>query len=161
MRVDARIDLAQFMTHVAIQNFLTENDGIMGYAGINNFYLYRFAGTTRHRIFPWDEDNAFIFAGGSIIRRPENPIVLFDRAYAQPDLKAVFLDAAENCAHTLTETGWLTAEVDRLTALIAPAVAADTRKQFTTDQFFADMDFIRTFSLTRTQEVLTEIATLR
>jgi spore coat protein CotH len=159
--VDTRMDLPEFMTHVAIQNFLTENDGIMGYAGVNNFYLYRYAGTLKHRIFPWDEDNAFIFAGGSMIRQPDNPVILFQRAYAQPDLKQLFLDVAEQCAHTLTESGWLGGEVDRIAALITPAVLQDTRKQFSNDQFLADLDFIRTFAATRTQEVLTEIPKLR
>jgi spore coat protein CotH len=160
-RVDARIDLTQLLTHVAIQNFLTENDGIAGYAGINNFYLYRFAGTTRHRIFPWDEDNAFTFLDASILRRPEHPVILLERALAQPDLRTYFLDVAEQCAHVLTESGWLTSEIDRLAALITPTVLEDTHKQFSNDQYFADLDFIRTFAATRTQSVLDELATLR
>ena len=159
--VEARIDLPQFLTHVAIQNFLTENDGIMGYAGINNFYLYRFAGTNKHRLFPWDEDNAFTFVAASIVRQPENRVRLFDRAFAQPDLRAFFLDVAEQCAHTLTETGWLSGELERIAALITPAVMADTRKQFSNDQFFADLDFIRAFAATRTQTTLDELKTLR
>jgi spore coat protein CotH len=160
-RVDARIDLPQFMTHVAIQNFLTENDGIMGYAGINNFYLHRLANSTKHRIFPWDEDNAFTFIASSIVRQPENPIVLFERAFAQPDLRNLFLDVAEQCAYTLTDSGWLSAELERLVALITPAVLADTHKQFSNERYFEDLDFIRAFASTRTQTTLDEIRTLR
>lgn len=160
-RVEARLDLAQFMTHVAIQNFLTENDGIMGYAGVNNFYLYRLANSTQHRIFPWDEDNAFTFIASSIVRQPENPVVLFERAFAQPDLRSLFLDVAEQCAHTLTESGWLSDELERLVALITPSVLEDTHKQFSNERYFEDLDFIRTFAATRTQTTLDEIQTLR
>jgi spore coat protein CotH len=39
--VERHLDVAQFMRHVAIENCLAENDGILGHAGMNNFYLYR------------------------------------------------------------------------------------------------------------------------
>ena len=36
---------------------------------MNNFYLYRFQGTTKHRLFVWDKDQAFLFA-----RQPDTAI---------------------------------------------------------------------------------------
>ena len=160
-RVDERIDLAQFMTHAAIQGFLAQNDGLLGYAGLNNFYLYRFAGTNRHRLFPWDEDYAFTFIGSSLFRRGEQPVVLFERAFAEPDLRTVFLDAAEACARAITESGWLSAEIDRLVALIGSSVFEDTRKQYSNDDFLAGVDFLRAFAASRTEQVLAEVAVYR
>ncbi|MBI4476795.1 MAG: CotH kinase family protein, partial [Acidobacteria bacterium] len=50
------LDLPGLMRHLAVENFLAEWDGILGYAGANNFYLYRFEGTTLSRFIPWDKD---------------------------------------------------------------------------------------------------------
>ena len=47
------------MRHVAAQNVLAQWDGIAGYAGVNNFYLYRFEDSMRSQFILWDEDNAF------------------------------------------------------------------------------------------------------
>ncbi len=149
-RVGARIDLTQFMTHVAIQGFLAQNDGILGYAGINNFYLYRSANSTRHRIFPWDEDFAFTFLGASLLRdSDEGDVVLFQRRFALPDLRTVFLAAAEECARVTSEDGWLTAQIDRLVALISPSAFEDTRKQFSNDEFLEGVEFLREFAATK------------
>jgi spore coat protein CotH len=35
------VDLDQFITQAAIENYVAENDGLLGYAGMDNFYLYR------------------------------------------------------------------------------------------------------------------------
>jgi spore coat protein CotH len=51
-RVERYVDLSQLVTHAAIDVFLAENDGILGASGMNNFYLYRAAGSTQHRFFP-------------------------------------------------------------------------------------------------------------
>ena len=40
------LDLERFAAHVAVEAFLTDTDGVLGDWGMNNFYLYRFAGTT-------------------------------------------------------------------------------------------------------------------
>jgi len=161
-RVGARIDLEQFMTHVAIQGFLGEADGILGGAGINNFYLYRPVNSPRHRLLAWDEDQAFTFLETSILRDSDDgDVVLFQRAYARPALKTVFLDAAERCARLVAENNWLLNEIERRVPLIRDAALEDTRKQFTNDEFLADLAALRNFAARQTQFVLNEIATLR
>ena len=134
-RVEERIDLGQFMTQVAIQGFLAQNDGILGYAGMNNFYLYRFPGSSKHRLFPWDEDFAFTFLDASVYRRGNQPFILFERALAEPDLRDVFVDVVARCAQLAFEGGWLSAEVERVAALITPAVLEDSRKQYPERRF--------------------------
>lgn len=160
-RVGDRIDLVQFMTQAAVQAFLAENDGLLGYAGLNNFYVYRPANKNTHRLLPWDEDYAFSFVTSSLLRRGEQPVILFERAFAQPDLRTLFLDINENLAHSVTESGWMSAEIDRLEALIGPAVLADTRKQFSNEAFATELAFLRDFATNRTFYVLNEIPTLR
>ena len=88
-RVEQYLDLTQFMTHVAIETFIADNDALLGAFGMNNFYLYRFQGTTRHRLFVWDKDNAFQFIGSPIPSTDAN--VLFRRAMTQPDLRETYL----------------------------------------------------------------------
>ena len=40
--VSRYIDLGGFMRYIAVENFLAEQDGLLGNWGVNNFYLYRF-----------------------------------------------------------------------------------------------------------------------
>jgi hypothetical protein len=161
-RIDERIDLQQFLTQVAIQAVVADNDGIMGYAGLNNFYLYRFAGSNRHRLLPWDADVAFAFdATVSILRHGDQPVVLFERAYAYQDLRTYYLDVAEATARKIDEDGWLQNEIERLVALITPAVLADQKKQYSNEAFLADVDFLRAFAGARRANVEAEVTSLR
>ena len=78
-RVEARIDITQFMTQVGVQGFLANNDGILGgFGGINNFYVYRFRDSVRHRLFPWDEDQAFAGLDFSILRKGDRTSCCFN-----------------------------------------------------------------------------------
>lgn len=159
-RVGARLDLAQFMQYAALQGCLTQNDGLVGFAGMNNFYLYRPNGSTQFRFLPWDEDFAFTFLEAPIARHTIPDNVLFPRAYAQEDLKGVFLDAAQNCADAMSND-WMLNEVNRLTALIGSAVFSDTKKLYSNDQFLAEVDFLRQFAVARPLTVASEVARLR
>jgi hypothetical protein len=162
-RTEQYLDLAQFMTHVAVENVLAENDGIVGFGGVNNFYLYRYAGTSRHRLLPWDKDNAFImgFETASIMRLGREQFPIFARAWAQPDLRALFLDVAAQTAVVMGTDNWFGEEIERVVALITPAVIEDTRKQFSTDDYFFHVDALRTYAVVRPTFVLSEVATLR
>ena len=53
------LDLGLFAKYLAIETFLAEEDGVLGYAGLNNFYIYRFEDSTRFQFLPWDKDNTF------------------------------------------------------------------------------------------------------
>ncbi len=57
--LDPKLDLRAFVRYVAAQNFLGENDGFLGYDGMNNFYFYRKENSDQHVFIAWDEDNAF------------------------------------------------------------------------------------------------------
>ena len=53
------LDLKKFIRHLAIENFLAEEDGLTGDYGPNNFYIYRFQNTTKFQFMPWDKSNTF------------------------------------------------------------------------------------------------------
>src|SRR5262245_21603609 len=63
------MDLNQLVTALALDTLLGEEDGLAGLHGMNNFYLYRDAGSTRHSFIPWDRDRAFNLVDSSIVDR--------------------------------------------------------------------------------------------
>jgi spore coat protein CotH len=158
-RVEQYIDLDEFVRHVAVETFIVENDGITGFAGMNNFYLYRFAGTQKHRLFPWDKDNAYKFAD-STVAPPESNIP-FRRAMAFPDLKELYFQTLEGCARLAATDNAMANLIDQIVSVIDGAVRTDTRKQFSNDDFDADIQFLRDFAAHRPVQVLNDVAELR
>jgi len=158
-RVEQYIDLNEFVTHAAVEMFVAENDGILGYAGMNNFYLYRFQGTTRQRLFVWDKDNAFIGLDTPIRITDDN--VLFARAMTYPDLRETYLQALEQCARLTAGDGGMASQIDQIMSVMADAARADTKKQFTNDEFDAGVQLLRDFAARRPQQVLDAATRIR
>lgn len=159
-RVEQYADLRQFVTHVAIENFLAEEDGILGTYSMNNFYLYRHARTSRHRLLPWDKDSTFAFPEFPIFRNAEEN-VLFRRALAYPDLFELYLEVLERCALAAAEEQWLEREIARAAALVAPHVRADVRKPFTSEEFDQAVALLQEFARARSPFVLKEVRSIR
>jgi spore coat protein CotH len=138
--VSSYLDLATFIRHLAIENFLAEEDGLTGDYGPDNFYLYRFANTTMFRFLPWDKSNTFWDAPSpnySIFRNVldgwenhRNRLVL--RAFQEPDLLTLYLATLLECATfaaqgaTTDQPGWLETEVGREYDQIHAAALEDT-----------------------------------
>jgi hypothetical protein len=158
-RVEQYIDLNAFMTYVGVEEFIAENDGILGFAGMNNFYLYRSPNSTKHRLFVWDKDQSFLFIDSPISTTDAN--VLFSRAMAYPDLRETYLQAIEQCARMSQADDFLAGEVDRLAGLVFEAARADTKKQFSNDRFDEAVQFLREFAAGRPPQVLDEVARIR
>lgn len=135
-----RLDLPQFMKYMAAQNFVAQNDGFLGYAGMNNFYFYRLENTLKHQFIAWDEDNAFAFPDFSLTER-HNDNTLMRKAMEVPELRSEYyngLRAAINAADEPTGAdglGWLEAEIRRQTDLITSAIQEDPVKPYTFDEF--------------------------
>jgi spore coat protein CotH len=159
-RVEARIDLAQYVTQAAIETFLGENDALLGYAGMNNFYLHRGACGTRFRFLPWDRDLAFTFIDSSVLRATQDNVILA-RALAYEDLRTLYFDVLEATARSATADDWLLNEVNRRAALITPSVYEDTRKQYSNGQFDEGIEFLRLFAVERALRVLDEVPRVR
>jgi spore coat protein CotH len=158
-RVEQYIDLNQFMMQAGLEAFIVETDGLLGYAGMNNFYLYRAPGANRHRTFAWDKDNAFLFIDTPIALTDAN--VLFRRAMGYADLREVYLSTVEAAARSALEEDFLVLEVERLTAQILAAARADTKKQFSNERLDDAIQFMREFAAGRPAFVLADLARIR
>jgi spore coat protein CotH len=120
-QVGRYIDLEQLVTHVAIETFLSEADGVLGYAGMANFYLYRGPASDQHRLIVWDKDHTFSAIESPIFQRV-NENVLFRRALGFGDLRALYLDVLERCARLAAADSWLARRRGR------PSVGVDRRR---------------------------------
>jgi spore coat protein H len=158
-RVEQYIDLNQFMTHMAVEEFIGENDGVLGYAGMNNFYLYRDQGTVKHRLFVWDKDQAFLTIDSGVKRTDDN--VLFRRAMTYPDLRDVYFTTLESCARLAAADDFLLLEINRLVAVVYDAVISDTKKQYDNERWVQALDYLRDFAARRPQVVLDDVARAR
>jgi spore coat protein H len=169
-RVGALLDLEQFVTHAAFEAFVAEEDGINGTFGMNNFYLYRPAGSNRHRFIIWDKDSAFHTIEFSIVTRLDD-YVLFQRALGFADLRERYLQTLEDAARLAAERpevdgsvakeSWLEGEIIRIAALITREVREDTRKRFSTDEFLEALEYMKDFARRRSAFVLDEVAKAR
>jgi spore coat protein CotH len=155
-RVEQYVDLRQFVTHAAIENFLAEIDGVLGVFSMNNFYLYRPAGTSRHRLIAWDKDSTLAFADWPIFNNAEEN-ALFRRAMAYRDLFDLYLEVLQQCAVAAAEEDWLEAEITRAAVLVAPHVRADARKRFSNEEFDDALIQLRQFARERPSFVLKEV----
>jgi spore coat protein CotH len=156
-RVASLIDLRQLLTYLAVETFTSDDDGVLGYAGMNNFYLHRPEAGTQHQILPWDKDQAFGDVDASIWLRVDENVVI-RRALAFPDLRAHYLDALRQCVEITSADGWLGAQIDAAAALVDEAARQDVRKQFDETARAESIAGLRTFAATRASRVLAEIA---
>jgi spore coat protein CotH len=156
------LDLDRFVAHVAVEAFLAEIDGVLGDWGMNNFYLYRFEGTARSTIVPWDRSEAFKAGVGASIWRnvddvpPDGRNALMVRAMRQPALRAVFLDTLLRCAD-LASAGWLEREITRAADQIRDAVRDDQAAPFSFDEFEDEVRRLLTFARERADIVREDV----
>ena len=127
---------------------------------MNNFYLYRPADSSRHRLLVWDKDSTFLFPEWPIFRNAEENAV-FRRAMAYRDLFDLYLDVLERCAVAATNDDWLERELTRAAALVAPHVRADTRKPFSSEEFDQAILLLQEFARKRSPYVLSEVQKVR
>ena len=165
------LDLAGFIRHLAVENFLAEEDGLSGDYGPNNFYLYRFINTTRFQFIPWDKSNTFFDVFFSIFRNIRNGPedhrnLLAVRALDEPDLLQLYLDTMVECADFAAQgaapdqPGLLEAEVIRESDQIRAAAIEDTFI-FTPDQFEQAVLDLRAFARDRSGFVRAQVANAR
>ena len=125
-----------------------------------NFYVYRPAGSNRHRLFPWDRDSTFTGIDTWILQRVDTNI-LFLRALQFADLRALYFDVLERCARMAVDDQWLEAQLAQTTNLIREAAYRDTAKRFSNDDYDQAVDFLMQFARERSASVLRQIAETR
>jgi hypothetical protein len=159
------VDLPLFMKQLAVDNFLAERDGLLGYAGLNNVYLYRFEGRRRAQFLPWDKDNSFAAADYPILQGVDDN-VLARRAMAVPALKTAYLRALLAAVEAASELdpddprGWLEREVERAYEQVRAWVLADPFKPYSDEEFESAVEALRTFARVRPAFVRCEVALL-
>lgn len=153
------LDLEQFVTYVAVETFLAEDDGVLGFAGMANFYLHR-SGGVPHRLIPWDKDSTFERADSPIFHRASENAV-FKRAIVLDDLRTRYLDALDECARAAAEGGWLEAEISRLASLVSVAIREDRVKPYSDEQHDAAVAYLVEFARQRPGFVVQQVMTAR
>ena len=146
--VNARLDLESTLRLIAGEAYMAEWDGILGYAGMNNFYLYRPATSPQARLFPWDADHTFhavdypLLAGAS-----EN--VLMRRMLEDPVLRARYFQLVNEAIAVATSGDWLVREVVTQYQQIRPYVLSDPLKPYTNEEFDAAFNELLNFARSR------------
>jgi spore coat protein CotH len=134
-QIGPRLDLPALMRYVAAQAYVAQNDGFLGYEGMNNFYFYRLEGSPQHVFLAWDEDNAFDSTDFPVTTRQEEN-VLVRKAMQVPELREAFYNGLRAAIASADEpTGpnqvpWLEYEVTRQLDLVAQAVRDDQNKPY-------------------------------
>ena len=148
------VDLTRLMIYAGVEAFLVDYDGLVGYKGMANFYLYRPEGTRQAVFIPWDKDQTFFLADrdtGHGLGANE----LLRRAIEIPELHAVFLDTLEQAARE-TEAHpdgvalpWMQGELVRARDQIRDAVRTDPGRWFSLQDFDDELDRMIEFARTR------------
>jgi len=155
--IGTRIDLPALTRFLAAQNFVADHDGLNGYAGMNNFYLYRLENSPTHVLIAWDEDNAFRQTDYQVDARiTENVLtskLLANTTYVS-QYYGVLLEAADSA------TGWLQQEMQRQFDLIHQAMLEDRLKPYSNVEYETARHSLLAFPDARITYVRCEVSKL-
>jgi spore coat protein CotH len=164
-RLSEYIDLRAFMRFVAAQNFVAEKDGFLGYAGMNNFYLYRLEDRSQHVFIAWDNDNSFRSVDWPILAGVEDN-VLTANAIRVTELREAYVNALKEAVADSEElasgglSAWLERETLRQLDLIRDALREDPVRPYTYEDHLGAREEMLTFARERTRFVREELARL-
>ena len=160
-----RLDLSAFIRFVAAQNFVGENDGFLGYAGMNNFYFYRLENQSKHVFIAWDDDNAFAFPDFPLTQHHDDN-VLMRKAMQVPELRAQYYDVLREATRVTDEQtadglSWFESEVRRQLDLIFDAMRDDPNKPYSIDAHNDARNAMIQYSRNRARFIVDELRTVR
>jgi hypothetical protein len=176
LRATTWISWDNFTKHIAVENFVADQDGFNGDYGVNNFYLYRWTNSSRLTFIPWDKSEAFKNPVDETIFRnfldgdPSRRNRLSGRAMTIDAARNMYLDALLAAAKSATELdsqnpsdtrGWMDREIDREYAQIKDYVYADTKKPFSNDDFEAAVQSLHDFAHQRPSNVIAQVNAFR
>ena len=148
------VDLRKLMVYMGVEAFLADYDGLVGYKGMANFYLYRPEGARQAQFIPWDKDQTF-FAANRNTGHGLGGNELLRRAIEIPELHAVFLETLEQAANEAEARAdgagltWMEGELVRARDQIRGAVLADPGRWFGVTDFDDELDRMIEFARTR------------
>ena len=156
------LDFDQLFAYLAVENFLSDHDGLVGDWGINNFYLYRFADSDRFQFLPWDKDYNFWEIDRDVYAILEGNH-LFSTAMQFGNLRDAYVKQLRRCAAIAAETdrsglGWLEREVGRHAKQIRAAALADEKKAWSNERFEQEIAWLARFARERSGEIERQVS---
>ena len=169
--VSAYFDLNAWFREVAAEEYINEQDGLVGDYALNNFFLYRFQNTFRYTVIPWDKSNTFWPPMDRDIYHNFVTNVLTSRTLSvAPDLVNLFKSYVQQAAAVAGgQGGWLEQEITKEYNQIRRAVYDDPHrlcdpgatgilKPCSTDQFEAEVAYMIQFARNRPNTVLGQLS---
>lgn len=139
-RIGEALDLQALVSQLAVENYVSDSDGLLGNWGLNNFYLARTPGAAT-RVIPWDKDAEFV--DFTLLPRHNFEYnVLATKIWEDSAAQRQYLQVLLN----LSELGpALQDEFEREAAQIVEFAHADMLKIPTNPEFDAAVDQVRAF----------------
>jgi spore coat protein CotH len=153
------LDVDRFLTYVAVENALAERDGFVGTEGMNNFYLYQYAGRRRFVLVPWDKNTSLHDAGWPFdFGLGSN--VLTGRLMQHRGPQATYVAALRRAVTSFVNERWLMPILESSYALIREAALADPRKPYSSSEFEEGVQGLRGVIAAREANVLAQLGRL-
>ena len=164
------IDLNALFRELAAENFVADQDSIIGDYALNNFFLYRFQNRLQSTFIPWDKSNAFWAIDWNIFHNFTTNVLTRRALAVAPDLIALYKDTLRQAVNIAGGIGgWLEQEITKEYQQIRQAAYEDTRKlcdqgatgylhPCSNDEFDAEVVYMLRFARERAGNVQTQLA---
>lgn len=159
-RLAEYIDVEQLLKYVAVESYLTDDDGFLGADGMSNFYVYRAADSNVHRLIPWDKDLTLRHPQQYVVTRVEEN-ELFRRLLSYRSARLFFYRQVEAVARSVHQDDWLRNEVTQSVKLIAAAAQEDALKPVSNEDMTAALRELAKFVRQRSQFVRNDLKALK
>jgi len=151
------IDVDRFLSYLATENALAEWDGFLGSAvGMNNFYLYQYAGQKKFVLIPWDKDTSFMEEEWPILSNADSN-VLVRKLLADPAKRGVYCAAVLRAVDNYVNPAFLGPKLEQAYSQIREAVIADTRKPSSNTEFELSVVELREVIESRRRDVTRQL----
>ena len=162
------------LTHLALENAMAEEDGILGAWGMNNFYLYRFEDAGLWRLIVWDKDYTFWNHEFPLFNRVERNTIS-KRLLDIRDYRNFYLTKLRETADAMAEPvadlpagttppegkesySWLEWQIEKNFQLIDATVRLDPYKPTDWDAYNGQVEGLRIFAAGRPAFIRCEVA---
>lgn len=152
--VSKYVDVDRFLTYVAVENAVAESDGWLGQQGMNNFFLYQYANTTKFVVVPWDKNTSFAAPQWPLMRNLQSN-VLARRLVAIPAKMQMYKEQAARAA-SYVNARFLVPKLDQMYGLVRAAGLADTKKPYDNATFQAGVEGLRAVIAAREADILAQ-----
>lgn len=149
------LDVDRFLTYVATENALAEQDGFVGNFGVNNFYLYQYGNSTKFVFIPWDKDTALTSGEWPILYNLDTN-VLTRKLTADPVRLRFYMQAVARAAQSAVNLRFLGPKLEQGYRQIREATLADSRKPWSNDDFEQGVENLRAIIRDRENDILSQ-----